>query len=306
MQRLRAVTPLVEQISIDEAFLEVSDLPESGEVLARRLQAAIRDELGLPCSLGIATNKLVAKIATDVGKASSRSEGTPNAITVVPPGEEAAFLAPLPTRALWGVGPKTATRLAELGLRTIGDVARQPEEYLVRHFGKFGRDLARQAKGIDERPVVTEHAVKSISQETTFARDVSERQVLLRTLRAQSERVGRRLRRLRLHGGTVKLKVRKPDFTTLTRQATLDQPTDQDAEIYAAAVKLFEGVWQVGQPVRLLGVGVSRLGSTVRQLSLWDTDRERQSHLQATLDTLRTRFSDRVIRRGSELMDRNP
>ncbi|MBI4771414.1 MAG: DNA polymerase IV, partial [Chloroflexi bacterium] len=119
MERLYDLTPLVEQISIDEAFLDVSDLPESGEALARRLQATMRDELRLPCSLGVATNKLVAKIASDVGKAAARTGAPPNAILVVPPGEEAAFLAPLPAAALWGVGPKTATRLAGLGIHTI-------------------------------------------------------------------------------------------------------------------------------------------------------------------------------------------
>ncbi len=123
MARLHNLTGLVEQISIDEAFMDVSDLPEPGLVLAQRLQATIREELSLPCSIGVATNKLVAKMATDVGKASRRGGQPPNAIQVVPPGQEAAFLAPLPIQALWGVGPKTAARLNELGVRTVGDLA---------------------------------------------------------------------------------------------------------------------------------------------------------------------------------------
>jgi DNA polymerase IV len=303
MEILESLTPLVEQISIDEAFLDVSDLPEPGEVLARRLQAEIRDRLGLPCSLGVATNKLVAKTATDVGKASHKGEGTPNAILVVPPGEEAVFLAPLPVRTLWGVGPKTEARLTEVGLRTIGDLARRPEAVLVRQFGSLGQDLARRARGIDERAVITTHELKSISQETTFARDVSDRDILQRTLRTQSEQVGRRLRRHGLGGTTVKLKLRLPDFTTQSRQTTLSQPTDQDDEIYRNALALFERNWRLGQPVRLLGVGVSGLGPVVRQLSLWDDSQESQAKLQATLDSLRDRFGEPIIRRGSDLTD---
>ncbi len=183
MAQISQLTPLVEQISIDEAFMDVSDLPEEGRVLAERLQATIHRELKLPCSLGVATNKLVAKIATDAGKASRRGTSPPNAITVVPPGEEAAFLAPLPTHALWGVGPKTAKKLAEMGILTIGQLSSQPETLLVSHFGKNGLDLARHPRGIDDSPVVTTHAVKSISQETTFERDISDGTALKRTLK---------------------------------------------------------------------------------------------------------------------------
>ncbi len=303
MEILQTLTPLVEQISIDEAFLDVSDLPETAEVLARRLQAEIRERLGLPCSLGVATNKLVAKTATDVGKAGHKGEGTPNAILVVPPGEEEAFMAPLPIRTLWGVGPKTEAKLVELGMRTIGDVARRSEAILARHFGSFGTDLARHARGSDDRPVVTAHEVKSISQETTFARDVDDRASLEQTLRAQSEQVGRRLRRHGLGGTTVKLKLRLPDFTTLSRQASLRQPTDQDDEIYHTALGLFEKNWHRGQAVRLLGVGVSRLGPMVRQLSLWDDSRESQARLQTTLDALKERFGEPIIRRGRDLIE---
>jgi DNA polymerase IV len=173
MARLHTLTPLVEQISIDEAFLDVTALGTPGDVLAAALQQTIRNELALSCSLGVATNKLVAKIATDVGKSLVRSGAMPQAICVVPPGDEAAFLAPLPTTALWGVGPKTAEKLAMLGIHTIGDIAAWPVADLQRRFGQHGEDLARRARGIDERPIVTERAAKSISQETTFARDVT-------------------------------------------------------------------------------------------------------------------------------------
>lgn len=299
MEKLRGLTPLVEQISIDEAFLDLSDLPEPGETLARQIQTLIRNELGLPCSLGVATNKLVAKIATDVGKsATARSDESPNAIMVVPPGEEAAFLAPLPTRALWGIGPKTADKLAALGIHTIGDIARWPETELARRFGKQGREFFVHARGIDDRQVITSHAAKSISQETTFVRDVSDGKLLRKTLRELSEGVGWRLRQSQLCGATVKLKLRWPDFTTLSRQLTLTQPTDQDDEIFAAAQQLFDREWRAGLAARLLGVAVTGLGPPLRQLSLLDDDSEKKRRLQQTLDGLREKFGEEAVRRG--------
>lgn len=302
MARLHQLTPLVEQLSIDEAFLDVSDLPEPAETLARRLQATINTELNLPCSLGVATNKLVAKIANDVGKSAARSGQPPNALQVVPPGQEAAFLAALPVEALWGVGPKTAERLHGLGLRTIGDLARWPESDLGRRFGQHGYDLARHAKGLDERPVVTEHEAKSISQETTFAKDITDRPVLLETLRRQAEQVGYRLRREGLSGTTVKLKLRWADFTTLTRQVTLEQPTNLDEAIYASALQLFDKTWPPGKRVRLLGVGVSGLETAAYQLGLWpDPEQEQARRLQPVLDELRQRFGRQAIQRGSQL-----
>ncbi len=301
MDRLRSVTPLFEQISIDEAFLDVTDLPESGEEIARRLQSAVHGGLGLPCSLGVATNKLVAKIATDVGKASAHKGSPPNAITVVPPGQEAAFLAPLPAQALWGVGPKTAGRLAEMGIRTIGELAQWPVEELVRQFGKSGYDLSRHALGLSESPIVTTHAPKSISQETTFAKDISGNSILRQTLLQLSQGVGRQLRQEKLCGTTVRLKLRWPDFTTITRQVSLAQPTDQDKEIFEAAWGLFSKAWHAKMPVRLLGVAVSGLGPPVRQLSLFDQNYKKDTRLQATLDDLRARFGDKAVRRGSDL-----
>jgi DNA polymerase-4 len=298
MERLRRLTPLVEQISIDEAFLDVSDLPDAPEVLARQLQAEVRDELGLPCSLGVATNKLVAKIATEVGKKAARGPGPPFAITVVPPGEEAAFLRPLPTDMLWGVGPKTAARLAELGIHTIGDIAAWPEDDLIRRFGEVGRELIRHARGIDSRPIVTEHEIKSISQETTFARDVRDDESLERTLRQLSAQVGRRLRKAGLSGTTVKLKLRWPDFTTVTRQTTLSNPTDGADQIADVALGLLKKVRPAGKPVRLIGVGVSGLRAPLRQLGLWEDGSEKTRRLQEVLEALRQRYGDKVIQRG--------
>lgn len=279
MEHLRRLTPLVEQISIDEAFLDISERPEQAEALARQLQAVIRQALRLPCSLGVASNKLVAKIANDHGKSLARSEQPPCAITVVPPGEEAAFLAPLPVLRLWGVGPKTAARLAqELGVQTIGDLAQQPEAALAQRFGKNGRDLYQHARGLDDSPVVTFHEPRSASQEVTFSRDERNEARLRQTLQELCQGVEERLRADGYAGTTVKLKLRWPDFTTLTRQITLPASTDQAAVIYAAATRLFERVWLPGKAVRLLGVGVSGLAQpddparpTARQLSLWNT-----------------------------------
>jgi DNA polymerase IV len=291
----------VEKISIDEAFVDVSDLRPSAIEIARELQATIWDSLRLPCSLGVATNKLVAKIANTIGKASAATDGPPMAIKVVPPGYEATFLAPLPVAELWGVGPKTAASLGELGIETIGDLASWPEQDLIRRFGQHGRSLARRAQGSDDRPVENQHEVKSISREVTFARDVTDERKLHRTLCRLSEDVGRRLRDADLAGSTVKIKLRWSDFTTLTRQVTLDQPTYQDDVIRREAEGLFGSTWTRGKPVRLIGVGVTNLGDPHRQLSLWATRDERGRKLQQALDNVRDRFGSDAIRHAFEL-----
>jgi DNA polymerase-4 len=305
MDHLHELTPLLEQISIDEAFLDISDLRETPELIARRLQHRIREELKLPCSIGIASNKLVAKIATEVGKSLAlrelKAQGEarpPNALTVVAFGEEAAFLSPLPADMLWGVGPKTSARLAELGMHTIGDIARWPESELIRLFGENGRDLARHSRGIDDRPIVTEHETKSISQEVTFSKDVRDETVLQKTLREMSVEVARQLRDNGLAGRTIKLKIRWPDFTTLTRQLTLHSPTDKDQEIEETALELLSSVRKPGQAVRLIGVGVTGLGQPVRQLGLWDVNLEKERRLQAVLEELQEKYGKHVVRRG--------
>ncbi len=305
MERLHNLTVLVEQISIDEAFLDISGIHEAPDTVARKLQSQIRDELQLPCSIGIASNKLVAKLATEVGKALAlqkiKAQGLvepPNAVTTVPFGEEAAFLNPLPADMLWGVGPKTSARLTELGIRTIGDIAKWPESELIRLFGENGRDLARHSKGIDDRPIVTERETKSISQEITFSRDVRDDKVLQKTLHEMSAEVGKQLRKNNLAGKTVKLKIRWPDFTTLTRQTTLNHPTDQDNEIEKMAFDLMKSVRKPNQAVRLIGVGVSGLGPPIRQLGLWDIDNEKSRHLQEAVDELREKYGNEIIRHG--------
>jgi DNA polymerase-4 len=299
MEKLKDITGLVEVVSIDEAFLDVTDLPESAESIARKLQSRILKELKLPCSIGVASNKLVAKVANDVGKKASRGNMAPCAVTVVPPGEEAAFLAPLPTEMLWGVGPKTSARLEELGIHTIGDVAGWPQEELSKRFGEYGDYLHRHALGIDTRKVSPEHeGRKSVSQETTFHRDVRDDQVLATRVRELSAQVGRTLRRKGLGGQVVRIKLRWPDFTTLTRQMRLENPTNSGEEIARAALELLGRVRPSGKAVRLIGVGVASLGEPIRQLSLWEDGSQKTRSLEAALDAIQERFGEQVIQRG--------
>ena len=299
MAVLHQVTDLVEQLSIDEAFLDVSQRAADIRTIARELQEQIKQETGLPASLGAATNKLVAKVATDVGKAAIKTNTYPSAIQIVNPGQEAAFLAPLPSEALWGIGPKTAEQLAKIGVRTIGDLANWPERDLYQRFGQQGYDLARRANGIDYREVITQRATKSISQETTFEQDVSDETQLLSKLRKQADSIGKSLKHADLLGATVKLKLRWADFTTVTRQTTLPDPTDQADMIYQYAVELFQQNWKRGLPIRLIGLGISGLQPPSRQLSLWDSPNlQKQANLQTVIDELREKFGQESIYQG--------
>jgi DNA polymerase IV len=301
MALLHTVTPLVEQISIDEAFLDISEHPLAGAELARELQQRIRAELRLACSVGVGSNKLVAKIATDAGKSAARSGALPNALCVVPAGEEAGFLAPLPTRALWGVGPRTAERLAELGITTIGELAAWPAHDLRQRFGQHGAALAEHARGRDDRPIVTTHVAKSVSKETTFARDVRDPAVLARTLGELAAGVARQLEKLSMVGTTVKLKLRWASWETLTRQVTLPQPTADPATIEALAARLLATVWEDGGAVRLLGVGLSNLSSQPAQISLWELaapPSEQRSRLDALVRDIQERYGSAALRWG--------
>jgi DNA polymerase-4 len=301
---MRSYTELVQSISIDEAFIEVTDLPRPAVEYARDMQARIRDELGLPCSLGVATNKLVAKIATNVGKASSQTDTYPNAIQVVPPGQEAAFLAPLPTEALWGVGPKTAEKLAELRLHSIGDIAAYPLSELERRFGEHGRALHRRAQGLDNSPIHLSHETKSVSQEVTYGEDTNDPRQLRDTLKRQSLSVSKRLKKLDLYAKTVQIKLRWSDFTTITRQITLQEATDEAALIEHAANKLLDQNWKNRRLIRLIGVGVHGLEAPSPQLSLWDwdpTESAKQEQLDRALKVLNQRFGPDVVRHASDL-----
>jgi DNA polymerase-4 len=264
MAVLGEASPLLEQMSIDEAYVDLTERISAWEDcvdLAQAIQARVRDEVHLSASLGVATNKLVAKVASDHDK--------PGGLTVVPPGQEAAFLAPLPVRVLWGIGPVTAEKLAGLGVQTVGHLALLDEGQLQARFGQYGLDLARRARGIDTRAVSTEHETKSVSQERTFRRDVRDPQALAHQLQQLSQGVARRLERHGLAAATIGVKIRYADFTTLSRQMTLDVPTDDEEIIYQAARALFERSWKRGWPIRLLGVAGRNLAPPPGQLSLW-------------------------------------
>ncbi len=210
-------------------------------------------------------------------------------------------MARLPVQALWGIGPKTAAHLQSRGIKTIGDLANLSTAQLVTMFGKSGADLSLRSRGIDTRPVETSRITLSISQERTFDRDVSDRARLEDTLRRLSEAVGYRLRQEHLAGSTVRLKLRWADFSTITRQVSLEQPTDQDQEIYQAVLALFHTVWKPGRLVRLLGVGAARLGLPQRQLSFWDLGSEKEHRLLEALDDLRERYGEKVVFKAADL-----
>jgi DNA polymerase-4 len=293
MDLLRESAPVVEPISIDEAFLDVSDTPDDGERLARDLQIEIKGQFGLPTSWGVASSKLVAKIATEIGK--------PQGLVVVPPGEEIEFLAPLPVEMLWGVGPKTRDSLVEMGITQIGDISSLSNDRLSELFGERGPDLAAKARGIDPRPVTTKQRRRSISNERTFAEDVGDEVELRRIILSLSEGLGRRLRKKGLAGSTVRIKIRWPDFETITRQVRLDQPTDQDNEIFDAANRLFKKAWRSDRKVRLLGVAISDLGKRIRQLDLFDRSWEEDERLFDAIDRIRSKFGRKALRRASTL-----
>ena len=301
MEIVHQLTGLVEQISVDEAFMDVTDLPEDGETIAKRLQADVLEKTRLPCSIGVATNKLVAKIATDTGKSLSKTGGYPRAILVVPPGGEADFLAPLPVKAMWGVGPKMEKALNDAGMVTIGDIARRPKGELERCFGKYGYELHDHALGIDDRPITLEREAKSISQETTFAKDTNDPIFLRQTLKDLSAHVGYSLRQEGYCARVIRLKIRWSDFTTHTRQVSLAQPTDQDGVIYSKVESLFKSIWESEKPVRLIGVGGADLVETLHQMSLWETPTEKERRLLEALDGLREKYGKGTVKRGNKL-----
>lgn len=288
------ITPQVEPLSIDEAYLDVTGtelLWGTPEEIARALKARIRERFNLPCSIGVATNKLVAKIATERAK--------PDGICVVPPGEEAGFLAPMPIERLWSVGPKAAAALRAMGIETIGQLADAPREGLARRFGaNHADDLLRRARGIGDGVVQVDRESKQISQEVTFTRDIADRERLRRVLLELSERVGARLRAEGVDARTIAIKLRYADFTTFTRQTTLPDPTHLDGPIYEAAWSLFQKAW-TRRAVRLLGVAARSLGSPAHQLSLFEPRDDRRERLTETVDKIRAKYGDGAIERAS-------
>ena len=295
MEVLAEFTPLMEAVSIDEAFLDVSAsraLMGDGPTIAARIKARIREAVGLAASVGVASNKFVAKVASDLEK--------PDGLVVVAPGAEAAFLGPLPIARLWGVGRVTAAALESIGVRTIGQLAVIPEAHLQARFGTSGAGLRALALGHDDRPVAPFAPPKSMGAEETFERDHRDVERLCATLRGQAERVARELRAEGYAGRTVQLKLRFADFSTLTRRHTAE-PTQDGLRIYQEARALLERI-QLEQPVRLIGLSVSELGRAGEgQLSLLGPDAARRERLSLALDRLTGRFGEASIRPASLL-----
>ena len=298
MDVLAEFTPLLEPLSIDEAFLDVTRtraLFGDGAEQGRRIKARIRTAVDLTASIGVAANKFVAKIASDLEK--------PDGLVVVPAGREAEFLAPLPVARLWGVGRVAASDLASMGISTIGQLAAMPLEQLRPRFGTGARQLTELARGLDERPVEPFTPPKSMGAEETFGRDHRDVERLRATLRGQAERVARELRAEGLAGRTVNLKLRFADFSTITRSHTTE-PTQDGLTIYREATALFDRV-ALRQAVRLVGLSVSGLGPAGEgQLSLLGTDAARRERLGRALDRVVDRFGERSIRPASLLRGR--
>jgi nucleotidyltransferase/DNA polymerase involved in DNA repair len=293
MEILHRFTDLVEPVSIDEAFLDVTGSARAmgtGEEIAHRLKAAIREETRLTASVGIASSKLVAKVASDMRK--------PDGLVVVPPGEEAAFLAPLPVRRLWGVGPKMEEALAKLGVVTIGDLAALDPGRLARRLGTHGHDLQALARGEDDRDVVSEgEGAKSLGQEHTYGEDTADPGRLRATLLQLADAVAERLRAHGLRARTVTLKYRDEDFHTTTHARTLPETTDSGNVLFRVASELFAEVhW--GRKVRLLGIYASHFGEP--QLGLFDEPKA-PSPADRVRDEVARRFGDEAITRASLL-----
>ncbi len=260
---LRAASPIIQQVSIDEAYLDLSDeVNEWIEAtdIARKIQLKISRDIGLSASVGVATNKMIAKIASDFQK--------PNGLTVVPPGTEIDFLGPLPVRKIPGIGPKADERLAKYGVYTVADMSVIKPDMLRQRFGKLGEAMSRWSQGIDDRPVHEDHETRSISTERTFSKNIEDQTDLMEVIEKLSLKVGDQLKKKKLMATTITIKIRYADFTTLTRQHTVIEPLDDGLEINRIARKLLVKNWMPGEPVRLLGVGGSNFSEPHGQMSL--------------------------------------
>jgi len=296
MEVLRSYSPVVVPVSVDEAYLDMTGTERLYGMpmeAARTIKRMVRDELGLPASIGIGPSKLVAKVSTEHAK--------PDGIFQVQPDEVEAFFAPQPVRNLPGIGPKAGEALARLRIATLGELANAPDGPLRRALGPNNADhVKRRAKGIDNAPLRERAKAKSISAETTFETDVSSRSELERVLKRLSERVGTRLRKSGQLARNASIKLRYGDFTTITRQRTFPVPGDGDQLIYDAAhAVLVTAMRQRGDAIRLLGVGVSGLGEQAAQLSLLDDNPLADSGMSEAIDSIRDRFGSGSISRGS-------
>lgn len=293
----RRYTDLVEVLSVDEAFLDVTGsfkLFGSGEEIGRRIKEEVKKETGLVCSVGVAPSKFVAKIASDLEK--------PDGFVVVETERVVEFLRPLPITRLWGVGEKTAALLFRRGIRTIGDVAALSESDARAMLGDHGLHLQNLARGIDERPVVPGHEAKSVGAETTFDEDTADLDLIKATLLKLSDRVAARLRKTGVLAAGLSLKFREEDFTTITRALTLETPTDITSEIYGAALELLRKTgWNGGKRVRLVGVSAGRLArESAPQPGLFDdpAKKEKQGRAERAVDEIRERFGRGAVKRG--------
>lgn len=297
---LERFTPLVEPPSLDEAFLDVSGtegLFGPPEEVARQIKSRIRREIRLTASAGVAPNKFLAKIASDLKK--------PDALVAVDPLAVQEFLDPLPVSRLWGVGRMTNSAFDAMGIRTIADVRRIGRERLRQRFGQHGDHFWNLAQGIDDRRVVPDREAKSISHETTFPADISDRDSLRAWLLELSEHVGRRLRRHHKRGRTVQIKVRFADFRTITRVTTLPEPTNTTHDLWNAAAELLDHALPPQSPgVRLIGVGVSRFesGDRVQRTLFHDPEQQKLRQLDAAADAIRAKFGAAALNRGSGLL----
>lgn len=288
-------SPTIEQISIDEAFVDMSGsahLFGGPKSAALEMKRRIRDVTGLTASVGIAPNKFLAKIASDLQK--------PDGLVIVPEGREKEFLRDLPIRRLWGVGKKTGAYLERIGIQTIGQLAQTPVDELIKRFGKWGLSLWQLANGIDNRPVSTTRLRKSISVERTFAEDVDDPATIENTLFRLAEQLATEMRQKGLKGRTITLKLRLEDFTTFTRSRTLSEFTDSPKVLHTVAVSLLRKVPRDHQRVRLLGIGVSHLNIVEgEQLSLFDTIDPLEERITRLLDDLNHRFGKGTLKRAS-------
>ncbi|HEU0257543.1 MAG TPA: DNA polymerase IV [Microbacteriaceae bacterium] len=295
MAIFHGVTPLVEQVSVDEAFLDVAGarrLFGTPSEVARLLRARVRGETGLSCSIGASAVKFVAKLASAKAK--------PDGMLVVPAGQTREFLRPLPARALGGVGPATTQLLADRGIHTVGDIAATPEATLVRWLGEAGGTrLARLARGVDPRGVVPGRTEKSIGREQTFEHDVTDPKVLRREVLRLALDTASRLRRVGLVGRTVSLKIRFADFTTLTRSRTLPEPTDVGRRIGQEALQIVAAAG-AARPVRLIGVRVENLAGPSDGALLWDPDDDWRG-VESVTDTIGARFGPEAVTSASLL-----
>jgi DNA polymerase IV len=293
---LLSFTPLVEPLSLDEAYLDIRGseaLFGPAPAIARRIKDRIRAETGLVASVGVAANKFLAKLASDTSK--------PDGLLVIEADQAQAFLTPLPVSRLWGVGAKGQRRLKQLGIDTIGELAALTPERLAAPFGQFGRQLWELAHGRDDRPVVPDREARSISTETTFARDIGDREVLRAWLFDLVEQLSQRIRQAGVQASTLELKLRSADFRTHTRSVKLIQPTDVTPVLWKAAAGLFDQRIGLGLlPARLLGVGATGLVRHADiQGNLFDDGWEaRQRLLDQTLDRIRDQFGSQAIQRG--------